>query len=401
MSSSSTSGREARSGLDVLVADGFRPLRGLRLGIVCNPTSVDRRLVHLADLLAGQPGLTVARLFGPEHGIRGSAQDMIGVDGVARDGRTGVPIVSLYGDDFESLAPPAGSLEGLDALLFDLQDIGSRYYTYISTLALAMEAAARAGIAVWVLDRPNPLGGVAVEGGLVERGFESFVGLHPLPVRHGMTVGELALLFNAERKIGCELHVVPIEGWRREELFDETGLPWVPPSPNMPTLDTALCYPGQCLLEGTNLSEGRGTTRPFEIFGAPFIDPHAYRERLLAWELPGVALRPLWFQPTFHKHQGRSCGGLMLHVTDRRAFRPYATGLAAIASARELWPDSFRWRTERYEFVEGIPAFDLLCGTDRIRKDLDAGRVPSELRAGPGAAEAAFKDRRAPYLRYE
>jgi len=408
MSSSSISSRlpdpsvsaGVRSGLDVIAGQGFRPWKGLRLGLVCNPTTVDRRLAHLADLLAESRDPKLVRLFGPEHGVRGTAQDMIGVDGVTRDARSGVPVTSLYGATPESLAPNQEALADLDALVFDVQDVGSRYYTYVYTLMLCMEAAARAKVAVWVLDRPNPVGGVEVEGNLVQDAFRSFVGMHPLPVRHGMTVGELAALFDEERRLGCELHVVEMERWRRDLFHDETGLPWIPPSPNMPTLDTALCYPGQCLLEGTNLSEGRGTTRPFEIFGAPFVDPYAWAERLAALDLPGVAFRPLWFQPTFHKHAGQACGGLMLHVTDRRAYRPFATGLAAIAAARELWPGDFRWRTERYEFVADRLAFDLLCGTDDIRKALEAGRGVPEIRASWAGAEAAFEKRRARFLRY-
>ncbi len=400
MSSSSTSSPEVRTGLDLIAAEGFRPWRGLRIGLVCNPTTLDRRLAHLADLLAGRGDPRLVRLFGPEHGVRGTAQDMIGVDGLARDARSGVPVVSLYGSTFESLSPSPETLEGLDALVFDIQDVGSRYYTYVYTLMLCMEAAARAKVAVWVLDRPNPIGGLEIEGNLVADRFRSFVGMHPLPVRHGMTVGELATLFKEERGIACELSVVEMDGWRRGMLQDETGLPWIPPSPNMPTLDTALCYPGQCLLEGTNLSEGRGTTRPFETFGAPFIEPHALADRLAALDLPGVAFRPLWFQPTFHKHAGQSCGGLMLHVTDRRAYRPFATGLAAIAAVRELWPREFRWRTERYEFVEDRLAFDLLCGTDEVRLALEAGRSVADLRASWAGAEADFARRRARHLRY-
>ncbi len=397
----SSSSRSVLSGLDVLAAQGFRPLRGRRLGVVCNPTAVDRRLEPLVDLLHGAEGIRLVRLFGPEHGVRGSAQDMVGVGGEALDARTGVPVVSLYGDRFESLRPSPEQLDGIDALVFDIQDIGSRYYTYAATLLLCMEAAAKAGVAVFVLDRPNPIGGREVEGNLVREGFASFVGLHPLPVRHGLTLGELARLFLEERGLACDLHVVWCEGWRRDQLFDETGLPWVMPSPNMPTLDTALCYPGQCLLEGTNLSEGRGTTRPFEIFGAPFCDPHAFRERLQSWDLPGVRFRPLWFEPTFHKHRGESCGGLMLHVTDRQAYRPFATGVAVVAAARELWPERFRWRTERYEFVEGIPAFDLLCGTDAVRLAIERGAAPASIGASWAEEQAAFASRRSRFMHYD
>lgn len=392
---------DIRTGLDVIAGQGFAPWHGLRVGLICNPTTVNRRLTHLANLLAGRTDVKLARLFGPEHGVRGTAQDMIDVDGVARDARSGVPVVSLYGKTFNSLRPRPETLEGLDALVFDIQDVGSRYYTYIYTMMLCMEAAAKAKVAFWVLDRPNPIGGVEVEGNLVEKGFESFVGLHPLPVRHGLTAGELAALFKAERGLDVELKVVPLEGWRRSMLYDETGLPWVPPSPNMPTLDTALVYPGQCLLEGTNLSEGRGNTRPFETFGAPFIEPHALAAKLGGLDLPGVVFRPLWFQPTFQKHAGQQCGGLMLHVTDRRAFRPFATSVALIVAVRELWPKDFRWRTETYEFVDGILAIDLLFGTDRIRKDMERGAGVAELRASWADAQAAFVARRKPFLRYE
>jgi uncharacterized protein YbbC (DUF1343 family) len=390
-----------RTGLDVIAAQGFAPWHGLRVGLICNPTTVDRRLVHLVDLLSARTDVKLVRLFGPEHGVRGTAQDMVGVDGVARDARSGVPVVSLYGKTVASLTPPPEALRDLDALVFDIQDVGSRYYTYVYTMMLCMEAAAKAKLAFWVLDRPNPIGGVEVEGNLVADGFASFVGLHPLPVRHGLTAGELAALFKAERGIDCELKVIELAGWRRSMFFDETGLPWVPPSPNMPTLDTAICYPGQCLLEGTNLSEGRGSTRPFETFGAPFIDPHALAEELRALELPGVLYRPLWFQPTFHKHAGQQCGGLMLHVSDRRAFQPFATGLAVVSAVRKLWPEQFRWRSEAYEFVDHIPAFDLLCGTDQIRLAIERGASLAEIRGSWAEAQAAFAGRRGQYLRYD
>ena len=264
--------RGVAAGLDVLVARRFAPLRGKRVGLICNPTSVTRRLLHAADLLRAAPRVELALLLGPEHGVRGDAQYMKAVDGEGRDPRTGVRVVSLYGTTAASLRPNPRRLRGLDALVFDLQDVGTRYYTYQATMMLCMEAAAAAGIAFVVLDRPNPLGGLSVEGPGLLPGFESFCGLHDLAVRHGLTVGELAELFRVERKIGVELQVVGCEGWRRGQLFRETGLPSILPSPNMPTPETALVYPGMCLLEGTNLSEGRGTTRPFELFGAPWLD---------------------------------------------------------------------------------------------------------------------------------
>jgi uncharacterized protein YbbC (DUF1343 family) len=277
------------------------------------------------------------------------------------------------------------------------------------TMALAMQAAARAGVAVVVLDRPNPLGGQpdAIEGGGVDPACESFVGLGAVPVRHGMTAGELARLVRAgmpwgaprfAKPLDCDLTVVAMRGWRRALAFDATGLPWVLPSPNMPTLDTAFVYPGQCLVEGTNLSEGRGTTRPFEIVGAPFLDGHRLATRLEALGLPGVRFRPLSFRPMFHKFVGRSCGGVQLHVTDRAAFRPYRTGLALLAAARAEAPADFRWRTEPYEFVADPPAIDLLTGSDAARRGIEGGATLDELAAGLVAFERAFVGRRAPHL---
>ncbi|MGC4116024.1 MAG: DUF1343 domain-containing protein [Myxococcales bacterium] len=363
-----------QSGLEVLSSRGFAQLKGLRVGAICNPTAVDRDFRHLADLLRAAPGVTLAALFGPEHGIRGDAQDMIGVVGEQTDARTGVRVTSLYGEKFESLSPTPETLKGLDALVFDIQDVGSRYYTFVYTMALCMKAAAQAKLKFFVLDRPNPIGLAAVEGNLVHPGYESFVGMFPLPNRHGMTAGELARHFNSHHGIGCELEVVSCEGLTRELSYEETGLPFVQPSPNMPTVDTAIVYPGLCMVEGTNLSEGRGTTRPFEIIGAPFLDPYRFCDALAAERLPGVKFRPLSFLPTFHKHAGKSCGGAMIHVTDRRAFLPVRTGVAVLRAARQVGGEAFRWRTERYEFVDDKPAIDLLCGTDAVRKAIDAGQ---------------------------
>ncbi len=388
------------TGLDVLVEERFRPLRGLRLGLVCNPTSVDRRLRHAADLLAAAPGVELATLFGPEHGVRGDVQYMAAV-GDERDRRTGLPVHSLYGETRESLAPAPAQLAGLDALVFDIQDVGARYYTYQATMMLCMEAAARAGLRFFVLDRPNPIGGVAVEGPSLRPGFESFCGLHDLAPRHGMTVGELAELFRAERGLDrLELTVVGCRGWRRAAPFRETALPWVFPSPNMPTPETALVYPGMCLLEGTNLSEGRGTARPFEVFGAPWLDPDRLVAALAAERLPGVRFRPVSFVPTFDKHRGERCQGAELFVFDREAFRPFLAGLACVAAARALAPSEFRWRTEPYEFVEGVLAFDLLCGSSREREGVERGARPRELARAWAPEERAFARRRKRYLRY-
>ncbi|HEV3030717.1 MAG TPA: DUF1343 domain-containing protein [Polyangia bacterium] len=393
------------TGLDVLCAERLDLLRGRRVGVLCHPASVDGNLVHVVDRLVAA-GVRPTRLFGPEHGVRGEAQDMVGVDD-GKDARTGIPVTSLYGETFESLTPSAGELAEVDVLVIDLQDVGSRYYTYLWTMALALQAASRAGVAVVVLDRPNPLGGVALEGGTVEPRCESFVGLGAVPVRHGLTAGELARLVRAgmpwgaprfAQPLDCDLTVVPMRGWRRAYAFDGTGLPWVLPSPNMPTLDTAFVYPGQCLIEGTNLSEGRGTTRPFEIVGAPFLDGARLAARLEALALPGVRFRALSFRPMFHKFAGRSCGGVQLHVTDRPAFRPYRTGLALLAAARGEAPDEFRWRTEPYEFVADPPAIDLLTGSDAARRAIEGGASLDELASDFAEFERSFAERRAPHL---
>jgi uncharacterized protein YbbC (DUF1343 family) len=386
-------------GLEVLASRRFRPLAGRRVGLVANPTAVTRALVHAADLLHGAPGVRLAALFGPEHGVRGDAQYMAAVGG-ERDARTGLPVHSLYGETPASLRPTGEQLDGLDALVFDVQDVGARYYTYQATMLLCMEAAAEAGKAFVVLDRPNPIGGVLVEGPALRPGFESFCGLHDLAVRHGLTVGELALLFRAERKLDLELEIVPCRGWRRGATFRETGLPWVFPSPNMPTPETALVYPGMCLLEGTNLSEGRGTTRPFELFGAPWLDADRLAHDLAREGLPGVGFRPASFVPTWDKHAGVRCHGVDLVVRDPARLRPFRTGLAAVIHARAQDPARFAWRREPYEFVRDVPAFDLLCGSAREREAIEAGASVSDL-AGPIAAEErAFARRRAPYLRY-
>jgi uncharacterized protein YbbC (DUF1343 family) len=390
-----------RTGLDALAAARFRALRGKRVGLVCNPTAVTRGLVHAADLLAAAPGVTLALLLGPEHGVRGDAQYMAAVESERRDPRTGVPVASLYGETADSLKPAPELLAGLDVLVFDIQDVGTRYYTYQATMMLCMEAAAAARIGFLVLDRPNPLGGVLVEGPALRPGFESFCGLHDLAVRHGMTVGELARLFRAERRMELELAVAECEGWRRGQPFRATGLPWVFPSPNMPTPETALVYPGMCLLEGTNLSEGRGTTRPFELMGAPWLDGARLAEDLARERLPGVAFRPVSFVPTWDKHAGTRCHGVELFVTDPARFRPFRAGVACVLHARRQAPERFAWRTERYEFVDDVLAFDLLCGSDRERRGIEAGATLAELARPFVPEERAFVRRRKGFLLYE
>jgi uncharacterized protein YbbC (DUF1343 family) len=388
-----------RTGLEVWEAEGFRALRGLRVGAIVNPTSVDSRFRHLADLLAAAPGVRLAALFGPEHGVRGEAQYMEAV-GEARDPRTGAPIHSLYGSTLDSLRPRPEWLAHLDLLVFDIQDVGARYYTYIYTMALAMEACARAGVRFVVLDRPNPLGGDRVEGNLVQPGFRSFVGLYSLPNRHGMTVGELARMLNAEERFGCDLAVIPCLGWTRSMRWADTGLHFIPPSPNMPTPDTAAVYPGMGLLEGTNLSEGRGTCRPFEQFGAPFLDAERTARALESLGLPGVRFRPVGFTPTWDKHRSRPCAGAFLHVLDPGAFRSVRTGLAVVAVARSLARADFAWRADAYEFVTDIPAFDLLCGTAAVREALEAGASFEEAARELESAAPEFLERRAPHLLY-
>ena len=391
-----------KTGLEMLVSQGAPSLRGKSVGLVCHPASLGPGFAHAADLLRALPLVRLAALFGPEHGVRGEAQDMVAVEaGKAQvDEKTGARVYSLYGPRVESLKPTPAMLEGLDALVIDLQDVGSRYYTYYATMALCLQAAAEAGLAIHVLDRPNPLGGELVEGGGQEPGFESFVGPFPLPVRHGLTMGELALWANDRLDLDCDLTIIAMEGWERPMLWEQTGLPFIPPSPNMPTADTARVYPGTCLVEGTNLSEGRGTTRPFEQVGAPFLDPEPLAAALNRQRLPGVHFRPLRFTPTFHKFAAESCGGVFLHVTDQAAFRPYKTGLSLLMTAQDLARDQFRWRTETYEFVDGVPAIDLLTGTDLVRLSFDRGETLSELFQAWAAEEEEFRQERQPFLVY-
>jgi uncharacterized protein YbbC (DUF1343 family) len=384
------------SGLEVLLERRGRLLRGRRVGLLAHQASVDRDHEHAVTLLADLPGARLVRLFAPEHGLWGAAQDHAAIR-VARDPATGLPVLSLYG---VRRAPSPAMLRGLDVLVVDLQDVGARYYTFVWTMALAMAACARAGVAVVVLDRPNPLGGALVEGNLPDPRYASFVGLYPLPVRHGLTIGELAAYLNHRHGLGCQLTIVPMRGWRRRMLWEDTGLPWVAPSPNMPTPDTARVYPGGCLIEGSNLSEGRGTTRPFEWVGAPFLDAHRYAAHLNARRLPGVHFRPARFTPTFHKWAGRLCGGVQVHVTDVRRFPAFLAGLAVLASARRLAPRQFAWRRPPYEFERRRLPIDILCGTDATRRALERGEDLAALarRWRPGLD--AWMRQRAAWLLY-
>lgn len=385
------------TGLDKLLGSAIDRVAGKTIGLIANPTTVDSRLRHGVDLLHERKEVELAVLFGPEHGLRASAQDLIEV-GDDADPITGLPVRSLYGP---TRVPTEAMLAGLDAVVFDIQDIGSRYYTYIWTMVHAMEACARDDIELIVLDRPNPIDGVHVEGNLIEGSHLSFVGLYPIPNRHGMTSGEIARLVNDEFAVGCRLSVIEMEGWKRSQWFDETGLPWVLPSPNMPSLDTATVYPGACLIEGTNLSEGRGTTRPFEIMGAPWIDGVKLARALAEEDLPGVVFRPLCFEPTFQKFQGQLCGGVQQHVIDRETYRPLRTGYALIRAAHRLWPDEFDWRPPPYEYELERPAIDILAGNGSIRAQLEADATLQEIERAWQVDLARFKKVRERYLIYE
>lgn len=389
--------RRVQTGLERLLSGQCEvKLAGRRVGLIANPSTVTTSVAHAVGRFAETYNLVA--LFGPEHGIRGNAQYMVSVD-TAADAR-GVQVHSLYGSTEASLSPSPQSLDGLDVLVFDIQDVGSRYYTYVWTMVLAMRACAKAGIDFVVLDRPNPIGGARVEGGDIYSGFDSFVGLRSLPNRHGFTACEIATWAAREEKLDVNLQCITMLGWEREMHFSDTGLPWVMPSPNMPTEDTALVYPGMCLLEGTNISEGRGTTRPFEISGAPFVDGDALAALLAGENLPGVAFRPMTFTPTFDKFEGLACDGVQQHITDRATYLPYKTGVAIVWAVSKLWPDFFAWRSHAYEFVEDIPAFDLLAGSAELRTGIDAGAGLEDLAATWGAGETRFAEERAAWLLY-
>ena len=387
-----------RTGLDRVFGEELLldALRGRRLAWLTHAASVDKDLQHAVDLSLAA-GLRVQRLFGPEHGIRGGAQDMVGVN-TAVDPLTGLECVSLYGDSEASLQPQDADLAGVELMLIDLQDIGTRYYTYAATAVMTARACAAQEIEVWLLDRPNPLGGEVIEGGMVTAGFESFVGMLPVATRHAMTLGEIVSMVAAQEGWSPYLRVIEMQGWRRSQFFDQTGLPWVLPSPNMPTLDTALVYPGQCLLEGTNLSEGRGTTRPFELFGAPWLDVAALVDELPP--LPGLAWRAVLFEPTFQKWAGQACRGLQMHITDRGALRSLSASIILLQTIRELHPDHFEWRREAYEFVADRLAIDLLIGDVVLRHAIEDGASLKDLERWMAADRRDFEAQRKASLLY-
>ncbi|MBZ5558740.1 MAG: DUF1343 domain-containing protein [Acidobacteriia bacterium] len=372
-------------------------LNGRRVGVVCNPASVDRELRHIADRLFTHPGTTLTAIFGPQHGFRSDVQENMIETGHAVDDIRRVPVYSLYSETRE---PTAEMLRDVDVLVIDLQDVGTRIYTYIYTMANCLVAARKHGVKAIVCDRPNPIGGAAVEGPMLVKGFESFVGMYPIPMRHGMTIGELARLFNDEFGIGADLEVIAMEGWRREMYHEETGLPWVMPSPNIPTNETAVVYPGTVLFEGTNVSEGRGTTRPFELIGAPWVIGEHFADALNRLDLPGVRFRPVVFEPTFHKHAHASCGGCQIHVLDRAAFRPVETGVALLEAFRAAGRDRFAWREPPYEYEATKPPIDILAGSSALREAIEAGVSASDIARSWQESVRAFGKTRERFLIY-
>lgn len=374
-------------------ADNYR---GCRVALIANQTCVTRSLEYGWDVLRAK-GIDLRRIFSPEHGIFAVEQDQAPV---REQFLAGTELVSLYGSSAAELVPAGSALDDIDLVLFDIQDVGARYYTYVNTMALFMRALAGRDIECAVLDRPNPLGGLAVEGPPLAKGFESFVGVFDVPVRHGLTAGELALLWKKEQRIDINLSIVPMEGWSRDLFFDETELPWVPPSPNMPSLSTALVYPGMCLLEGTNASEGRGTTTPFEIAGAPFADSKRLAEHLNALGLPGVLFRPVSFRPTFNKFKGMICNGVFIHVTDHSAYLPFLAGVAYVKALRDLYGNEVTFPHGVYEFNETHPAFDLLAGGADIREMILAGKDLDDIRSSWRGSEGEFLERRREFLLY-
>ena len=406
------SGVQVKLGSTRLLESGA--LRGQRVGLVSNPASVDHRLLHTVDLMRADPAINLVALFGPQHGFRSDVQDnMIESPHAEFDLSTSsrpsraesgddtdakrVPLYSLYSDTRE---PTEAMLRDVDTLVIDLQDIGTRIYTYMYTMANCIRAARKHGVRVVVCDRPNPIGGIEVEGITLEPGHESFVGQFPIPTRHGMTMAELARLFNDHFGIGAEVEVVAMEGWQRPMHWDDTGLPWVMPSPNIPTLDSALAFPGTVHIEGTNASEGRGTTRPFELVGAPWVRAEAFAGRLNARGLPGVYFRPVVFEPTFQKHARVACGGCQIHVRDRLAFRPVLTGMAIIDELRASDPASFAWKQPPYEYEHDKVPIDVIAGSSSFRHAIDAGERAEHIAARWQASVAAFRSLQQPYLLY-
>jgi len=382
-------------GSERLLASGR--LAGQRVGLVCNPASVDHGLGHIVDTMARCPGARLTAIFGPQHGFRSDVQDNMIETAHTQDAARRVPIYSLYSETRE---PTAAMLRDVDVLVIDLQDVGVRIYTYIYTMANCMKAARREGKKVIVCDRPNPIGGTQVEGPVLVPGHESFVGMFPIPMRHGMTIAELARLFNDQFGIGADLDVVAMDGWRRDMYFDETGRTWIMSSPNIPTFETTLVYPGAVLFEGTNVSEGRGTTRPFELAGAPWVIAERFAEAMNRSALPGVFFRPVVFEPTFHKHAQQPCGGCQIHVLDRRTFRAVETGVALIEAFRAADPDRFAWKSPPYEYEHERIPIDVLAGSTELREQIQAGTPARAIAQSWEPATREFNRLREKYLLY-
>ena len=390
-----TATMKLRLGSEQLLASGA--LKNTRVGIVSNPASIDASFQHIVRAIADEPDVTLAAIFGPQHGYRADVQDNMIETAHANDPTRGVPVYSLYSETRE---PTAEMLKGLDVLVVDLQDVGSRIYTFVYTMANCLRAGKKHGVPVIVTDRPNPIGGDTIGGPMLVQGFESFVGQFPIPLQHGMTIGELARLFNEAFGIGADLTVVPMENWRRSMYYEETGLPWVMPSPNMPTIETAVVYPGTVLFEGTNVSEGRGTTRPFELIGAPWVDADALAAKLGTYNLPGVHFRPVVFEPTFQKHAKHTCGGCQIHVVDRTPFRAVETAVAVLVEIRAQNPAKFEWRQPPYEYEHTKLPFDILAGSSELREQIDAG-LPVRTIASTWLPELErFRKTCQPYLLY-
>ena len=384
-----------RLGSEQLLTSGM--LKNKRVGIVSNPASIDATFQHIVRVLAETPEVGLAAIFGPQHGFRADVQDNMIETAHASDPSRGVPVYSLYSETRE---PTAEMLKGIDALVVDLQDVGSRIYTFIYTMANCLRAGRKHGVPVIVTDRPNPIGGDTVSGPTLVKGFESFVGQFPIPMRHGMTIGELARFFNDTGGIGADLTVVPMEGWQRGMYYEDTGLPWVMPSPNVPTVESAVVYPGTVLFEGTNVSEGRGTTRPFELIGAPWVDAEALAEKLRTYDLPGVHFRPVVFEPTFQKHARQACGGCQIHVLDRREFRAVESAVAVLVEIRTQNPSAFQWRQPPYEYEHDKMPFDILAGSSQLRQQIEAGLPVRTIYYSWLQDHERFRIERQPFLLY-
>jgi uncharacterized protein YbbC (DUF1343 family) len=389
--------KQIKLGLERLLEERITLLRGARVGLVCNQASVDHSLRHAADILNEHKDVNLQALFGPQHGIRGDVQDNMIETEHTVDRETGLPIHSLYSETRE---PTEAMLKDIDVLGFDMQDVGCRIYTFAYTMANCMKVAGRLGKKVIVCDRPNPINGKDVAGNVLEPEQASFVGQYAIPTRHGMTLGELALLFKEYFRVDCDLEVIKMDGWERDYWLDQTDAPWVMPSPNIPTLDSATVFPGTVHFEGTQISEGRGTTRPFELVGAPYVEPEKYARWLNDMKFPGVFFRSCIFRPTFQKHGGVSCGGVQIHVTDRERFEPVTIGIAMVKVTYDLYPTEFRWKEPPYEYVYDRNPFDVIAGTSKIREAIESGKSLEVIRANWKEELEAFKKVRDTYLLY-